>query len=120
MKVVKRSDEYTVFQKKNGRYAVRGAGRSWINGDDKVAILNELGLIKVAVAAVAEEPAEAPEAPVEEVAEEAPAEEAAEEAPAEEAAEEAPAEEAAEEAPAEEAAEEAPAEEAAEEEDGDK
>jgi hypothetical protein len=112
MKVVLRNDEYTIYQRRDGRYAVEGADKKAINGDEKVAILVANDLIKAALPAAPE-----PE-PVEEVAEEAaaeaPAEEAAE-APAEEAAEaaveETPAEEApAEEAPAEEA--EAPAEDA--------
>jgi len=116
MKVVKKTKDYVIYQKGSGRYAIKGADKSWINADEKIKILLAEKLIKAVVPAPApKEPEEAPAAPVEEVAaEEAPAEEApAEEAPAEEApAEEAPAEEApAEEAPAEEApAEEAPAE----------
>ena len=99
MKVVLRNDEYTIYQRRDGRYAVEGADKKAINGDEKVAILVANDLIKAALPAAPE-----PE-PVEEVAEEAAAEAPAEEAPAEEApAEEAPAEEApAEQAPAEEA-----------------
>ena len=98
MKLVKKTDEYTILQRSDNRYAVKDASKNPVNGDEKVRILAEEGLIKAA----------APAAP-EEVVEEAPAEEAAEEeAPVEEAsAEEAPAEE----APAE---EEAAAEEKAE------
>jgi len=111
MKVVKKTESYTIFQRGDDRYAVKDANKQSVNGDEKVRILVAEGLLKVALPAEPE-----PEAPAEEAAaEEAPAEEAAaEEAPAEEApAEEAAAEEApAEEAPAEEAAaEEAPAEE---------
>jgi hypothetical protein len=98
MKVVLRNDEYTIYQRRDGRYAVEGADKKAINGDEKVAILVANDLIKAALPAAPE-----PE-PVEEVAEEAAAEAPAEEAPAEEAeapAEEAPAEEA--EAPAEDA-----------------
>ena len=39
MKVVKKTAEYTIFQRNDERYAVRGSNRKWINGDDKVAIL---------------------------------------------------------------------------------
>lgn len=84
MKVLKKTDDYTVYQKRSGRYAVVGANKKNINGEDKVKILVEAGIVTLAVAAapepeVVEEVAEAP-------AEEAPAEEApAEEAPAEEA-----------------------------------
>ena len=105
MKLVKKTDEYSIYLRSDERYAVKDAHKNPVNGDDKVRILVEEGLIKAALPAEpTEEPAE------EEAAEEVVAEEAAaEEAPEEEAAEEAPAEEApAEEAPAE--AEEAPAE----------
>ena len=108
MKVVKKTKDYVIYQKGSGRYAIKGADKSWINADEKIKILLAEKLIKAVVPAPApKEPEEAPAAPVEEVAaEEAPAEEPpAEEAPAEEAlAEEAPAEE----APAEEAAAEKP------------
>ena len=107
MKIVKKTADYTIYQRGDERYAVQDSSQAAINGDDKVRILVEEGLIKAAV------PAE----PVEEVAEEEPAAEepAAEEAaPEETVAEESPAEE----APAEEAAaEEAPADEETKEED---
>jgi len=86
MKVVLKNDEYTIYQRRDGRYAVEGADKKAINGDEKVAILVANDLIKAAVPA-------APE-PVEEAAEEAVAE--AEDAAADET--EAPAEGAAEEA----------------------
>ena len=117
MKIVKKTADYTIYQRGDERYAVQDSSQAAINGDDKVRILVEEGLIKAAV------PAE----PVEEVAEEEPAAEeaAAEEPAAEEAAAEEPApeetvaeESPAEEAPAEEAAaEEAPADEETKEED---
>ena len=78
MKVVKKTDEYTIFQRGDERYAVKDANKNAVNGEEKVKILLAEGLIKVT------EPAEAP---VEEAAEEEAAEEATEEA-AEEAAEE--------------------------------
>ena len=90
MKVIKKTKEYTVYQKGSGRYAVKNAHKNWVNADEKIAILLAEGLIKaVAPAPVVEEaPAVEEAAPV---AEEAPAveeaapvvEEAAEEAPAE-------------------------------------
>ena len=104
MKLVKKTDEYSIFQRSDNRYAVKDAHKNPINGEDKVRILVEEGLIKAAM------PAE----PAEEAVEEAAAEEATAEA------EEAPAEEAAEEAPAEEPAAEAPAEEEASEDEEDK
>lgn len=46
MKTVKKTAEYTIFQRKDERYAIRGADRSWINGDAKVTILQTEGLLK--------------------------------------------------------------------------
>lgn len=71
MKVVKKTSEYTVTQRRDGRYAVIDANKKPINGDDKVKILVAEDLLKIAVAA----PAPEPEEPAEEAAvEEAPAE----------------------------------------------
>jgi hypothetical protein len=100
VKVIANTDEYTIYQKRNERYAVRAADRAWINGEAKIAILLEHKLIDVPEPKAPEPEAE-PEVVEEASAEEAPA--AEEEAPAAE--EEAPAAE--EEAPA--AEEEAPA-----------
>lgn len=86
MKLVKKTDDYSIYQRGDKRYAVEDASKSAVNGEEKVRILVEEGLITVSVAA-------APEAVVEEAAEEA-AEEVVEEAAEEVAAEEAPAEEA--------------------------
>ena len=89
MTVVKKTAEYKILKRRDGRYAVKNAKGQPVNGDDKVAILREEGLIKV------------PEPKPEPVAEEETAEETTEEAAAEEAQEEA-----VEEAPAEESSEE--------------
>lgn len=83
MKVVKRSDEYTIFERRDGRHAVRNAQRQWVNGADKTAILSAEGLIK-APPVKAPEPEAAPEEEVAADATDAPAEdEPAEDAPAE-------------------------------------
>lgn len=77
MKVTKKTAEYTIYQKRNNRYAVKGANSTWLNGEDKVKILLAEGLIKLT------EPAPKAEEPAEETAaeaEEAAAEEATEEA----------------------------------------
>ena len=74
MKFVKRTDDYTVFQRRDGRYAVVDAKGNAINGDAKVQILIAEDLVKVVVPAapVAEEVvADAPEAAAEEAAAEA-------------------------------------------------
>ena len=65
MKVVASTDEYTIFARRDGRYAVVNKDKQPVNGDEKVAILVEHDLIK----AVAPKPAE--EEPVEETGEEA-------------------------------------------------
>jgi hypothetical protein len=72
MKLVKKTSEYSIFQRGDQRYAVTDANRKAVNGDEKVAILSAEGLVKA--------PAPKPvEAPVEEAApEEAPAEATAE------------------------------------------
>ena len=62
MKVAKKTAEYTIFERNDKRYAVRGESRKWINGEEKVKILEAEGLRKKA---------EPKPQPVEEVAEEA-------------------------------------------------
>lgn len=66
MKLVKKTAEYAVFLRNDKRYAVRGANKQWINGEDKVAILIKEALVK-APEPKKEEPAEeaAPEADAE-------------------------------------------------------
>lgn len=85
MKLVKSTEDYSIYKRNDDRYAVKDANKNAVNGDEKIAILTAEGLVTVA----------APAAPVQEpVAEEAVAEDAAEESAAEEApAEDAPAEE---------------------------
>ena len=78
MKVVKKTPEYTVYEKRSKRYAVKGSDKKWINGDDKVKILLAEKLIEVKLPAPkVEEPEEVAveAAETEVVAEEAPAEE---------------------------------------------
>ncbi|MDZ7671009.1 MAG: hypothetical protein U5Q16_16885 [Gammaproteobacteria bacterium] len=72
MQVVTRTDEYTIYKKRNQRYAVRNKDKQWVRGDDKVAILLSQGLIQAPAPKAPEEPE-----PAEEAAE-APAAEAAE------------------------------------------
>ncbi len=61
MKVIARTDEYTVYQKRSGRHAIKGADKRWINGEDKVRILLEHKLIE-APKPKAPEPEEAADA----------------------------------------------------------
>lgn len=61
MKVVKKTAEYTVFQKRNSRYAVKNSSQKTVNGEEKVKILLAEGLIKLSEAkAVEETPEESP------------------------------------------------------------
>ena len=64
MKVVTKTDEYTIFQRRDSRYAVKDAARQWVNGAAKVVILLEHELIAAAPAPAPEpeEPAAAAEA----------------------------------------------------------
>ena len=89
MKVVKKTEMFTIYVKSSGRFAVKDANKNWINAEEKVKILVENGFIKAFVPPVKKE------SDVEQEINEAPAAEApAEEAPAEEApAEDAPEEE---------------------------
>lgn len=90
MKLVKKTDEYSIYLRGDKRYAVEDAARKAVNGDDKVRILVAEGLLKEAAPAEPEEPA-AEEAPVEESAEaEAAAEEPGAEEPAAEEADDEP------------------------------
>ena len=66
MKVVKKTPEYTVYQRRDERYAVVNSAKKAINGDDKVEILKKEGLLKKAAPA----PAPAESAPEEGAAEE--------------------------------------------------
>ncbi len=46
MKVIARTDEYTIYQKRNQRYGVRKVDRQWVNGNEKVEILLKHDLVK--------------------------------------------------------------------------
>ena len=113
MTLIKKTAEYKIFKRGDGRFAVQNAQGKAVNGEEKVRALVAEDLIKVtlpstkavaeeapeaAVEEVAEAPDEAPEVAVEETAEQAPegAVDDALEAPAEQASE---AEEPAEQAP---------------------
>lgn len=61
MKVVTRTGEYTIYKKRNQRYAVRNAARQWVRGEDKVAVLLAHNLIEAPVPKAPDHP-EAPEA----------------------------------------------------------
>ena len=58
MKVVTRTDEYTIYKKRNQRYAVRNKEKQWVRGDDKVAILLAHNLVAAPVPKGPEHPEE--------------------------------------------------------------
>ena len=47
MKLVKRTADYTIYLRGDKRYAVKGADKKAVNGDDKVRVLLAEGLITV-------------------------------------------------------------------------
>lgn len=47
MKEVQTAGEYIIYQKKSGRYAVKGADKKYVNGDDKAKILLDAGLVEL-------------------------------------------------------------------------
>ena len=65
MKVVASTDEYTIYLRRDGRHAVKGANKAPVNGDDKVRILLEHGLIEAPAPKAPEPEAEPEEAAVE-------------------------------------------------------
>ena len=48
MKVELRTEEYTIFERRDGRFAIKDAGGNPLNGDDKIEILLQNGLIESA------------------------------------------------------------------------
>jgi len=72
MTLVKKTEEYSIYKRGDERFAVRDADRRPVNGDEKVRILVEEGLVKAAIPAA--KPAEEAVAEAEEpAAEETPA-----------------------------------------------
>ena len=58
MKAVKRTGEYTIYKKRNQRFAVRDRNRQWVRGEDKVAILLANNLMEAPVPKAPEHPEE--------------------------------------------------------------
>jgi hypothetical protein len=46
MKKIKSTPQNTIYEKRSGRYAVKDRRKRWVQGDDKVAILQAEGLVK--------------------------------------------------------------------------
>ena len=56
MKLVKKTDEYSIYLRGDKRYAVEDARKKPVNGEEKVRILVAEALVKVSVPAKKEEP----------------------------------------------------------------
>ncbi|MFV8816929.1 hypothetical protein ACNKU3_04260 [Haliea sp. E17] len=81
MKLVKKTAEYSIYKRRDERFAVKDARKNAVNGEEKVKILVAEGLVEIKLPAPVEEAPEE-EAAAEEVtaeAEEGAAEEAADE-----------------------------------------
>ena len=50
MKVIRKTKNYIIYQKRSGRYGVQDSAKHWINQEEKVDILVAEGLIKMATA----------------------------------------------------------------------
>lgn len=62
MKLIKKTDSYSVYQRGDERYAVKDAAKKPVNGDEKIRILLAEGLISVAAPSAAPEPEASEEA----------------------------------------------------------
>ncbi|MEM1187224.1 MAG: hypothetical protein AAF933_03275 [Pseudomonadota bacterium] len=69
MKLIKKSGEYSIYQRGDDRYAVKDADKKPVNGEEKVRILLAEGLIKVAEPGAPAEEEAAPEETTDEAAE---------------------------------------------------
>ncbi len=58
MKLEKKTAEYTILKRADGRFAVKGENNTFINGEDKVAILQAEGLLAKPEPKAEEAPAE--------------------------------------------------------------
>ncbi len=70
MELVKKTDDYSIFKKRNNRYSVKTPKGAWINGDKKAEILLGENLITVSAPKKVEEPAAEETETVEATAEE--------------------------------------------------
>jgi hypothetical protein len=60
MQQLKKTGDYTIYQKKSGRYAVMGKDKQFLHGEDKTRILLAEALVKQAQP---KSPAASPETP---------------------------------------------------------
>ena len=74
MKLVKKTDEYSVYLKRSGRYGVKNTDGKWINGVSKVRVLLAEDLVKTALPP---EPEVVPDEPVDDTVDATPPDPAA-------------------------------------------
>ena len=74
MKLVKKTDEYSVYLKRSGRYGVKNTDGKWINGVSKVRVLLAEDLVKTTLPP---EPEAVPEEPVDDTVDATPPDPAA-------------------------------------------
>ena len=74
MKLVKKTDEYSVYLKRSGRYGVKNTDGKWINGVSKVRVLLAEDLVKTALPP---EPEVVPDKPVDDTVDATPPDQAA-------------------------------------------
>ena len=74
MKLVKKTDEYSVYLKRSGRYGVKNTDGKWINGVSKVRVLLAEDLVKTALPP---EPEVVPDEPVDDTVDTTPPDPAA-------------------------------------------
>ena len=79
MKLIKKTAEYSIYQRGDERYAVKDAAKQPVNGDEKVRILLAEGLITVAEPAAEPEPEAAEESAEDGDGDESPAEDVSDE-----------------------------------------
>ena len=56
MKLIKKTDEYSIYERGDSRYAVKNSEKQPVNGEEKVKILLAEGLIKVTEPSAPAEP----------------------------------------------------------------
>ena len=47
MKKVQQVGDYSIYQKRSGRYGIQDKAKNWVNGDEKTKTLLAAGLIQV-------------------------------------------------------------------------
>lgn len=54
MKIIKKTTEYSIYKKRNARYAIKSSDGKWLNAEKKIEILQDEDLIKINQSSVPE------------------------------------------------------------------